>query len=138
MFSFALSAAINDPTTVVLAIDQLHRLLRQVGSRYLHDNALFASRGTLRLIFPTPNREVFVQLTFSEIRLYGAINFQIARRLRAMIGNLMQSLPEARRPALERELDPLDRTLEKLHLLPQDLALASQPDLQGLGGTQMR
>ena len=28
----ALSAAINDPTTAVLAIDQLHRLLRLVGT----------------------------------------------------------------------------------------------------------
>jgi uncharacterized membrane protein len=130
----ALSAAINDPTTAVLAIDQLHRLLRQVGKRYLHDNALFDSSGALRVIFPTPDWEDFVQLTFSEIRLYGAANFQIARRLRAMIENLMQSLPDIRQPALRRELDLLEGTLERLHLLPQDLALARQPDLQGLGG----
>ncbi|MGC1347712.1 MAG: DUF2254 family protein, partial [Methyloceanibacter sp.] len=32
----ALSKAINDPTTAVLAIDQLHRLLRNVGKRHLH------------------------------------------------------------------------------------------------------
>src|SRR5262249_37718598 len=32
----ALSAAINDPTTAVLAIDQLHRLLRAAGRRQLH------------------------------------------------------------------------------------------------------
>ena len=31
----ALSPAINDPTTAVLAIDQLHRLLRLVGMRHL-------------------------------------------------------------------------------------------------------
>ena len=37
----ALSAAINDPTTAVLALDQLHRLLRQVGRRHLHDDAAF-------------------------------------------------------------------------------------------------
>ena len=34
----ALSPAINDPTTAVLAIDQLHRLLRLVGLRHLHDD----------------------------------------------------------------------------------------------------
>jgi uncharacterized membrane protein len=134
----ALSAAINDPTTAVLAIDQLHRLLRQVGRRHLHDNALFDSGGALRLIFPTPNWEDFVRLTFSEIRLYGAANFQIARRLRAMIENLMQNLPDTRRSALQRELDLLEGTLERLHRLPQDLALARQPDLQGLGGAQIR
>ena len=33
--SKALSPAINDPTTAVLAIDQLHHLLRDVGTRYL-------------------------------------------------------------------------------------------------------
>ncbi len=130
----ALSKAINDPTTAILAIDQLHRLLRTVGKRHLHDEAISDGAGRLRLIFHTPNWEDFVQLTFSEIRLYGAENFQIARRLRAMIENLMQSLPEFRRPALRRELDLLDRTLEKLYPFPEDLALARVPDLQGLGG----
>ena len=33
--SKALSPAINDPTTAVLAIDQIHHLLRDVGGRYL-------------------------------------------------------------------------------------------------------
>ena len=31
----ALSPAINDPTTAVIAIDQLHRLLRKAGNRNL-------------------------------------------------------------------------------------------------------
>ena len=36
----ALSRAINDPTTAVLALDQLHRLLRAVGRRHLHDDVI--------------------------------------------------------------------------------------------------
>ena len=76
-----------------------------------------------------------MQLTFSEIRLYGAENFQVARRLRAMIENLTASLPVARQPALGRELDLLDRALERVLECPEDLALARQPDLQGLGGS---
>jgi uncharacterized membrane protein len=134
----ALSNAINDPTTAVLAIDQLHRLLRSVGRRHLHDDALFDADGTLRAIVPTPNWDDFVQLTCREIRLYGAENFQVARRLRAMIENLVLVLSESRRPALRCELNLLDRTLEKLHELPEDLALARQPDLQGLGGSSPR
>jgi uncharacterized membrane protein len=86
------------------------------------------------VIFHTPNWEDFVQLTFSEIRLYGAENFQIARRLRAMIENLATTLPEYRRPALRSELDLLDRAIEKLYALPEDMALARVPDSQGLGG----
>ena len=36
----ALSKAINDPTTAVLAIDQLQRLLRTVGERDLHNDLI--------------------------------------------------------------------------------------------------
>ena len=36
----ALSPAINDPTTAVLAIDQLHRLLRLVGKRHLRTDEI--------------------------------------------------------------------------------------------------
>jgi uncharacterized membrane protein len=132
----ALSRAINDPTTAVLAIDQLHRLLRSVGRRHLHDDVLLDADGNLRVIFQTPDWDDFVQLTCREIRLYGAENFQVARRLRAMIDDLIVVLPEARRPALHCELDLLDRALVKLHEFPEDLALARRPDLQGLGGSQ--
>jgi uncharacterized membrane protein len=130
----ALSKAINDPTTAVLAIDQLHRLLRDVGRKHLHDEQIMDDVGRLRVVFPTPNWDDFVQLAFREIRLYGAENFQIARRLRAMIDNLLATLPESRRPALHQELDLLDRTIEKLYILPEDIALARIADSQGLGG----
>ena len=131
----ALSKAINDPTTAVLAIDQLHRLLGMVGNRHLQGDEILDGSGRLRVIFPTPDWEDFVHLTFREIRLYGAENLQVARRLRAMIENLAQTLPQQRRPALLAELGLLDRALEKLYPLPEDLALARVPDLQGLGGT---
>jgi uncharacterized membrane protein len=131
----ALSAAINDPTTAVLAIDQLHRLLRSAGQRGLRTDFIQGPAGTLRVIFRTPDWDDFVHLAFAEIRLYGASNFQIARRLRAMIINLANTLPAARHAALHQELDLLDRMLEKLYLLPEDLALARIPDSQGLGGS---
>jgi uncharacterized membrane protein len=130
----ALSKAINDPTTAVVAIDQLHRLLRAVGQRHLHGEGVFDRTGRLRVIFRTPNWDDFVQLAYSEIRQYGAENFQIARRLRAMSENLIHTLPEHRHAALRQELDLLDRMLEKLYVLPEDLALARIPDSQGLGG----
>ena len=131
----ALSKAINDPTTAVLAIDQLQRLLRLVGGRDLHDEQIMDGTGRLRVIFPTPNWEDFVQLAFREIRLYGAENFQIARRLRAMVNNLVDILPESRQPALRLELELLDRAIETLYTQPEDLAVARVPDTQGLGGS---
>jgi hypothetical protein len=54
-----------------------------------------------------------------------------------MIDNLAQTLPEYRRSALHREMELLDSTIERLYLLPQDLALAREPDTQGLGGTSI-
>lgn len=131
----ALSKAINDPTTAVLAIDQLQRLLRTVGRRDLHDDQIFDGTGRLRVIFPTPNWEDFVQLAFREIRLYGAENFQVARRLRAMADNLIETLPQSRRPALCAELALLDRAIETLYTFPEDRAVARVPDTQGLGGS---
>jgi uncharacterized membrane protein len=129
----ALSKAINDPTTAVLALDQLHRLLRAVGRRHLHDDVINDANGKPRVIFRTPNWDDFVELSCREIRLYGAENYQIARRMRAMLENLAATLPENRRPALLEELRLLDQTLEDLNLLPDDLVLARTPDLQGLG-----
>jgi uncharacterized membrane protein len=131
----ALSPGINDPTTAVLAIDQLQRLLRTVGQRSLHDEKILDENGQFRLIFRTPNWTDFVQLTFAEIRQYGAESFQVGRRLRAMIENVMQSLPEDRRPALRQELALLDRAAERYHVFPEDLALARVSDSQGLGGS---
>ena len=131
----ALSKAINDPTTAVLAIDQLHRLLRSAGKRNLRTDHILDRAGKLLVIFRTPNWEEFVHLAFSEIRFYGAENIQIARRLRAMIVNLTETLPAERHSALRKELELLDRTIEKLYVLPEDLKLARIPDRQGLGGS---
>ena len=144
MFSFrievdialkALSPAINDPTTAVLAIDQLHRLLRMVGKRSLRTHEIMDKEGQTRVIFRTPNWEDFVHITFREIRQSGAGNIQIARRMREVVESLTQNLPEHRHPALREELDLLDRAMAGHHLFPEDLALARIPDSQGLGAT---
>ena len=54
-----------------------------------------------------------MHLAFSEIRFYGAENIRIARRWRAMIINLADTLPAQRHPALHQELDLLDPMIEK-------------------------
>jgi uncharacterized membrane protein len=131
----ALSPAINDPTTAVLAIDQLHRLLGQVGKRQLSDEMIHDQAGALRVIFRTPNWQDYVNLAFSEIRRCGADNFQVARRLRAMIENLIRTLPEHRHAALQQQLMLLDREIETQYRFPEDIALARGADSQGLGGT---
>ena len=130
----ALSPAINDPTTAVLAIDQLHRMLRLVGTRHLRTDEIADAAGDLRVVFRTPNWEDFVHLAFSEIRFYGGTNLQIVRRLRAMIENLVQTLPDHRHQQLLYQLELLDRAVKKAFENPEELALAHVGDSQGLGG----
>jgi uncharacterized membrane protein len=131
----ALSPAINDPTTAVLAIDQIHSLLRSVGKRNLRTDNITDESGQLRLIFRTPNWEDFVNLACTELRRYGSDSIQVARRLRAMIENLIGTLPEDRHAALQAQLALLDHTIEAIYSVPEELALARATDSQGLGGT---
>jgi uncharacterized membrane protein len=131
----ALSAAINDPTTAVTAIDQLHRLLRMVGLRELRGDEIRDTAGELRLVFRTPNWEDFVHLTCVEIRHSGAGSVQVMRRMRSMLETLMQALPGDRHAELRRQLDLLDRTIEAHYTFPEDRAIARISDPQGLGGS---
>jgi uncharacterized membrane protein len=131
----ALSPAINDPTTAVLAIDQIHRLLKTVGRHRLHGSRVVDKAGRLRVVFPTPNWDDFVVMACSEIRACGAGSVQIARRLHAMLDDLLASLPAYRHAALAAERERLDHAIETLYPIPADRALARIPDSQGLGGS---
>ncbi len=132
--SKALSPAINDPTTAVLAIDQIHYLLRLVGSRRLEDGFVRDAAGRLRLVYRTPNWEDYVHLAVTEIRHFGKESIQVSRRMRAMLENLIQVLPESRAALLRQELSLLQRTAERTFADPEDRALADISDSQGVGG----
>jgi uncharacterized membrane protein len=131
----ALSPAINDPTTAVLAIDQLHRLLRQIGLRQLRGEEICDADGEPRLVFRTPNWEDFVHLACIEILHCGAGSVQIMRRMRSMLENLIETLPPHRHAELQRQLELLDRSIEGHYSFPEDRAIARIPDSQGLGGS---
>ena len=132
----ALSPAINDPTTAVLALDQIHRLLRVVGKRQLHAATIADDQGHRRFIHHTPNWDDFVCLACVEIRRCGAGHVQVARRLRAMFDDLSTSLPPYRRDMLNRESRALNRMVDSIYTVGDDLAIARGPDLQGLGGSE--
>jgi uncharacterized membrane protein len=136
--SKGLSPAINDPTTAVLAIDQIHHLLRHVGSRRLDDERVQDAKGRVRLAYRTPDWEDFVKLAVTEIRHYGGSSIQVMRRLKAMLENLIQTLPEERTGLLQRELDLLHRSAERFFAEPEDRALAHVSDAQGVGGQDGR
>jgi uncharacterized membrane protein len=130
----ALSPAINDPTTAVLALDRLQHLLRVVGNRHLDTGLTRDSTGRLRLVYRTPDWEDFVHLAVTEIRQFGDESIQIARRLRAMLEDLIQAVPEERAVLLRQELAVLHRSAERAFAEPEDRALAEVRDFQGVGG----
>jgi uncharacterized membrane protein len=132
--SKALSPAINDPTTAVLAIDQLHHLLRDVGGRDLAEGREKDRTGRVCLVYRTPNWEDFVHLAITEIRQYGRDSIQVMRRLRAMLDNLIETLPERRAPLLRKELNMLKISTKRMFLDADDQTLAEISDLQGMGG----
>jgi len=132
--SKGLSPAINDPTTAVLAIDQIHHLLRSVGGRHLDEGLAHDRTGALRLVYRTPDWEDFVCLAVTEIRQFGGTSIQVARRLRAMLENLAEVLPPERAALLRGELELWRRSAERCFPEPADQALADVSDLQGVGG----
>jgi uncharacterized membrane protein len=134
--SKALSPAVNDPTTAVLAIDQLHHLLRHVGNRRLDDERVRDAAGQVRLIYRTPDWEDFVRLAVTEIRHFGGGSIQVVRRLRAMLENLVTTLPDVRAASLRHELKLLKQTAERLFHDPEDRALADVSDSQGVSGAR--
>ena len=58
--------------------------------------------------------------------------------MRAMLENLLRTLPERRRAALQEELDLLNRAIESHFPFPEDRVLARIPDPQGLGGSSSK
>jgi len=131
----ALSPAINDPTTAVFAIDQIHHLLRQVGVRRLGTGEVRDGEGNLRVFYRSPDWDDFILLAVTEIRQYGIQSMQVVRRLRAMLENLNVIVPPERREVLREQLRLLYNGVERSFNDPQDRASARCSDLQGVGGS---
>ncbi|MDF3066988.1 MAG: hypothetical protein K0R38_2589 [Polyangiaceae bacterium] len=99
----ALSPGINDPTTAVQVIDRLHDLLRSLVQRDIPQPARVDGGGRLRLVLPRPDFADYLQLSFEEIRLYGASSVQVTRRVRAALRDLATVANADRTRMLERE-----------------------------------
>lgn len=130
----ALSPAINDPTTAVQSLDRIHDLLRVLATRAMPDVARCDSAGTLRLQMMSPSWDDFVALGTDEIRLAGASQLQVLRRLRALLLDVRAVAPPERQSPLERRLELLNVAVEHHLESVDDPRNALQPDSQGIGG----
>jgi uncharacterized membrane protein len=130
----ALSPAVNDPTTAVQALDQIEDLMRRLGRSRIETRVARDTAGAVRVLFPASTWDDYLSLAFDEIRQFGAASLQVSRRLRAALHGLIAAAPtEARRAAVRRYLDHLDRSLERAPFDDHDRATAHAVDWQGLG-----
>jgi len=129
----ALSPAINDPTTAVQALDQIEDLLLRLGQRHLEIGTYRDSDGKLRLVVPFPTWEDLIRLAFDEICAYGATSVQVMRRMNALVADLTQAVPEARRPTLKYWHARLKATIARSFADSEERMEALSEDRQGLG-----
>ena len=135
----ALSAAINDPTTAVQALDQIEDLLRRIGRHELDAGYARDAAGRLRVVFPMPSWEDYLHLAFDEIRQYGSGSVQVMRRLRSALSGVAEAVAsETRTAAVQAYLKQLDLSILRSPLDAEDRAVASQEDRQGLGVSRKR
>ncbi len=129
----ALSPAINDPTTAVMALNEISDLLGRIGKRQLDVCHAVGTHGALRLVCPAATWEDYVSLAIDEIRFYGANSFQVMRRLRALLADLEPVVPLERKAAIQQAKLRTEATVGRTFAEAWDLQEAQQIDRQGIG-----
>ena len=99
----ALSPGVNDPTTAVQSIDQVHDLLRRLAGRRFPTSVRLDESGAPRVVAPRLSWEDYVSLAFDEIRQFSGRSIQVFRRLHGVLDDLLTVAPPSRRPPLERQ-----------------------------------
>lgn len=84
----ALSPGINDPTTAVQAIDELHRILRVVVQRPNPSPYVVDADDRVRVVHRPDAASDLVVLAVEEIAHYGRDSVQVPRRLTALLDDL--------------------------------------------------
>ena len=93
----ALSPGINDPTTAVQALDELHDLLRRLATRPLPDGVHRDADDRVRLLTPAPRFEDFLVLALDEVDHYGEDASQVQTRIDVLLADLAAAaLPQHR------------------------------------------
>ncbi|WP_312719169.1 DUF2254 family protein [Mobilicoccus sp.] len=102
----ALSPGINDPTTAIQAINEMHRVLRLLVQR-LTPSAFITHDGVVRVVHRPRTVEDFLQFVIPEVAFHGAQTARIPSALESVLTDL-------REVALPRYHAVIDRLLEAL------------------------
>ena len=132
----SISQPFDDPTTAVQAIHRLHDCLRLLAPRPFPSGRRYDEKGELRLVTRTLGWDGYVRLAFDELRLVGAAQPQVARRLKAALEDLKTVTPLERQPALDRQLDLLKELVGQQFDDEQDISASLIADQQGIGSGQ--
>jgi hypothetical protein len=89
--------------------------------------------GWVLVRLPAPRWDAFLALALDEIILYGAGSLQVARRLSALVDDLVASAPAARRPPVSARAARLRRAVRRALPDEEEAAEAMHPDHQGIG-----
>ncbi|MGM1029194.1 MAG: DUF2254 domain-containing protein [Actinomycetota bacterium] len=112
----ALSPGINDPTTAVQVLDEVHRILRRLVQR-AELPALISRHGTVRLVHRPQRVAELIDLSLTEPLHYGEGSVQIPKRVAGMLDDLSPVSLAEHRPHVER-----------WRQRARELAAANEPD----------
>ena len=103
----ALSPGINDPTTAVQVIDQLHDLLRRLGSGPDPAGVARDDDGVARVVTREWTFSELLDLSVDEIAHWGAEGIQVPRRLDEMFADLLSGVLPQFREVVQAKRDAL-------------------------------
>lgn len=123
----------DDPTTTVQALHRLHDLLRLLAPRPLPSGEHRDEDGVVRLLERTVTWDGYVRLAFDEIRMAGASEPQVSRKLCSALEDLKAVAPADRQAPLDRQLRLLTAAVRRAHDDEEDVVAALTPDTEGIG-----
>lgn len=101
----ALSPGINDPTTAVQCIDEIHRILRLLVQRASPSPYIADDDGQVRIVHDPQAIDGLIEASVVEIAHYGKDSVQVPPRLRAMLEDLADVSAERYRGTVLELLD---------------------------------
>lgn len=129
----ALSPAVNDPTTAVQCLDRITDLVMAIGRHRDLPTHYVWETDTVRLVRPVHTWDAIVDLAFTEIRRYGFDSPQVSRRTRSALDTLLEALDPSRHAPLRRQLELLERDVDRSDVDTVEHRFYLAADRGGLG-----
>ena len=101
----ALSPGVNDPTTAIQVLDEIHDLLRRLATSHDPFPVTCDDEQVARVVTDQWSFPAYLDLAVDEIAFYGRDSLQVPRRLDTMFAELVASASEDRRPHVQAKWD---------------------------------